>query len=444
MYTLRRRRRVWPRRILLTGLLLAAVGGPAVYFYGDTVVPPVVDAVRGVLGPAAVAGIESGYYGFLETARGWQRDLGLAPPVAAPWATPAVAGADPAAPPPAGAQAEAGATPAPPGTPLAPSAPAPLPGAASLAPAPGKAATAAPTSTRAAPAARAPGAAAPAPSALGAPPDALAPLVAGPLAGEGQWSSAGLPQPPGGAPPALWKTYLRPDPARPYALAYLVRFDPRQVQLHVVAGTHDPGSAIGVRGPGQVPAADRAHLLAAFNGGFKWVNGNYGMVVDGRTIAPPNPADDTATLAFHADGRVTLSAWAQVRAAPDVLSYRQNCPLLIDQGAIVVANHLESKWGLSALSQMYVWRSALGMTADGSLIFAAGNPVSAPELAAALQQAGAVTAMQLDINSAWVHWLSYVPGARGTLRATPLVSGMAYRSNQYLVPNARDFFYLTW
>lgn len=271
-----------------------------------------------------------------------------------------------------------------------------------------------------------------------------APIQDGALAGEGFWTSAGFPAPPNGGPPAFWKTFVRPDPARPDAMVYLVRFDPRRVQLHMTAGTQEPVSPFGLTGPGQVAPGDVANLVAAFNGGWKSVHGNYGMQVGGQSIAPPNTRPDTATLAEHADGRIELASWKTISAATDVVSYRQNCPLLIDDSKIQVQGHITSTWGLSLLSEMYVWRSGLGQTADGSLIYAAGTPLSADELAAALASAGAVTAMQLDINSAWVHWLTYRPGPNGQPRAEPLVADMAFRRDQYLSPADRDFFYLTW
>jgi hypothetical protein len=266
----------------------------------------------------------------------------------------------------------------------------------------------------------------------------------GALPGDGLWIADDLPQPPSGGAPVFWKTFLRPDAARPDSLVYMVRFDQRRLAFHMVAGTQEPVSPTGVHGPGVVAARDVPNLAAAFNGGWKSVHGNYGMMVNGVQIAPPNPRADTATLAIHASGWVEVGAWKTLQRASDVVSYRQNCPLLIDNGSIAVTGHTTSTWGLSLLDEMYVWRSGVGQTADGSLIYAAGNPISADELAVALKRAGAVNAMELDINSAWVHWLNYAPDTAGRVRATPLVPNMAYRRDQYLTPVERDFFYLTW
>ncbi len=427
------------RKALLVLIVLGGAGGATLHFFGDTLVPPVVDAVRSVIGPAAMADLEAQYYAGVETTRQWQRTLGLAPPVVAPWAAPPVATAGPAP------LAEAG-TPPPNPAPealAAPGAPVPLEGATPADPTdllPAAVGTASGEPLSVAPV---PGSPTPAPPLATDHPLPLRPILPdSALRGEGQWSTAALPALPSGAPPVFWKTFLRPDPARPDGLVYLVRFDPRRVRLHLVAGRKEPVSS--VPGLGQVALADRPQLAAAFNGGFKSINGHYGMMVGGQVIAPPNPETDTATLAVYADGRVDLGAWQTIRTSPELVSYRQNCPLLIDQGAVVVQNHSGAAWGLTVLNAMYVWRSGLGRTADGSLIYAAGNRLSARELAQALQQAGAVEAMQLDINSAWVHWLNYARDGRGVLHLVPLVSGMIYHPNQYLTPGDRDFFYLTW
>src|SRR5262249_44891318 len=141
-------------------------------------------------------------------------------------------------------------------------------------------------------------------------PPSLYPLIQdGALAGEGLWTSDGFPLPPDGGSPAFWKTYLRPDPARPDALTYLVRFDLHRVRVHLVAGTQEPESPTGVHGTGIVASGDLGSLVAAFNGGWKTITGAYGMMVHGQQIAPANPRADTATLAIHANGRVELASW---------------------------------------------------------------------------------------------------------------------------------------
>ena len=57
------------------------------------------------------------------------------------------------------------------------------------------------------------------------------------------------------------------------------------------------------------------------------------------------------------------------------------------------------------------WRSGLGITADGALIYAAGPDLAPLQLAQLLIRAGAVRAMELDINPAWPVFASYAPAS---------------------------------
>jgi hypothetical protein len=269
------------------------------------------------------------------------------------------------------------------------------------------------------------------------------PMLSPALAGEGEWSAEGLPAPSYAIWPApLAKTFLRPDPVRPYAVVMLVAIDLRQVRLHVVDGTSQPAPG----GAGVVPAGDQAAnlLLAAFNGGYKAADGHYGLMTDGRTYLPPQP--DAATLALYNDGSVRMGAWGSA-AIPTagLIAYRQNGAPLIVGGAINPSAQTDGyAWGAPILANIYTWRSALAMTAWGVLIYAAGNAVSANTLAQALVRAGAVEAMQLDINPTWVRFDTYArSGAGGSLVAEKLRADMYGGPGQFLLPYQRDFFYVT-
>jgi hypothetical protein len=263
------------------------------------------------------------------------------------------------------------------------------------------------------------------------------------LAGEGEWSADALPGPTAASWPApLVKTFLRPDPARPYAVVTLVAIDLRQVRLHVVDGTSEPASG----GPGVVPAASQQDgvLLAAFNGGYKAADGHYGLMTGGRTYLPPQPG--AATLALYADGTVALGAWG-TPAIPTqgLIAYRQNGDALIADGVINPSTRTDGyAWGAPILANIYTWRSALAMTSSGVLIYAAGNAVSANTLARALLDAGAVSAMQLDINPTWVRFDTYSQASSGgSLVAHKLRADMYGGPTQFLTPYPRDFMYIT-
>ncbi len=56
-----------------------------------------------------------------------------------------------------------------------------------------------------------------------------------------------------------------------------------------------------------------------------------------------------------------------------------------------------------------MWRSGIGETRNGRIVFAYGPALNVREIAELLQRAGAVTGMQLDINPAWMSFQYYLP-----------------------------------
>ncbi len=254
--------------------------------------------------------------------------------------------------------------------------------------------------------------------------------------------------------PVMARTSLKPDSSRPYAQAAVVRIDLTRTRLHLVAGTFEPIAAPGLPRfprPGVIPADVQTggSLLAAFNGGFKAVNGHYGMLVDGVTILPP--IDKLATLALYQDGSVRIGAWGRdITPSPDLVAYRQNCPLLVDAGQInpTVNSGSRAEWGFTVHNLDTTWRSGLGISRDGQfLIYAAGNSLTVQSLADALQTAGAYYAMQLDINGAFTIFDTFQPAQNAQssrpVVAVKLLNEMVGGPRQFLVPDKRDFFYVT-
>ncbi len=60
-----------------------------------------------------------------------------------------------------------------------------------------------------------------------------------------------------------------------------------------------------------------------------------------------------------------------------------------------VQNNDPARWGHTLGNQVLVWRSGLGVTADGALVYVAGPGLSAYTLAQLPVRAGAVRAMEL-------------------------------------------------
>lgn len=282
---------------------------------------------------------------------------------------------------------------------------------------------------------------------VGMPLPPIAPLIQPALAGEGIWSVTDLPHAGPGQPPLVAKAFLRPDPLRPFAIVTLLQFDLRFDALHMVAGTQQPGGPLGHAGPGVIPvvAQQGNTLLAAFNGGFKYADGQYGMMAQGVVYAPPQMG--AATIAITRQGQVLLGAWGASPGLqannPDLVAWRQNAAPLIDHGKLNPLTSDGAAWGGTILNSAYTWRSGVGVTAHDTLIYAAGNSLTAATLGLALQRAGAVYAMQTDINPYWVRAFLYQRDSSGALRITKLHTGMHGTGIEYLTNGTRDFFYVT-
>ncbi len=198
------------------------------------------------------------------------------------------------------------------------------------------------------------------------------------------------------------------------------------------AGLVEPGGSWPNQGAVAPPL--RAFLVAAFNSGFHTYASGGGWYDHGRTAVPLRAG--AASLVIRADGSATVGMWGRdVSLTPDVVSVRQNLGLLVDNATNLSGT---ASWGATLGHVTYTWRSGLGVDAAGNLLYAAGPGLDAFSLAQVLIQAGAVRAMELDINPAFVGFAFYTPFGGGT-GGTDLVPGMAYSPGHWLSGSARDF-----
>jgi hypothetical protein len=264
------------------------------------------------------------------------------------------------------------------------------------------------------------------------------------LTGEGVWQPY-LVNPAGDV--VAVRTFLQPDAARPYAIAAIVAFDLTQTSLHYVLGSEEPALADGPRGYGFM---DEAHkqpgtLLATFNGGFMASHGEYGAMADGLVALPAK--DGYATVTMGNDGRVHIGEWGgDIPADGEYQSWRQNARLIIQNGAINerVYNGSAATWGSSLTGDVVTWRSALGLSVDGTVLyFAAGPSLSMPALADVMHSIGAANSMLLDINETWVHFAAIRSIGEGLVAEPLLPEGMDSNPDRYLRQSQRDFFYIT-
>ena len=211
---------------------------------------------------------------------------------------------------------------------------------------------------------------------------------------------------------------------------------PVQYVLH--NGSEDPGAAAGpVRAGPAVTGAERQHLLAAFNGGFKLSAGAGGYEQEGRVIAALRPG--LASLVIDRSGQARIGIWGASVPAPGeaVYSVRQNLRLLVYRGQPTSAAADPGLWGATLGGGASVARSAVAQDPHGDLLFAGSMSATPADLAEALTAKGARIAMELDINPEWVQFdIAGAPG--GPLTAA--IPGQNRPAVQFLAGWTRDFF----
>lgn len=262
-----------------------------------------------------------------------------------------------------------------------------------------------------------------------------------PIAAEGIWQT--IPESLFSKKLVMAKTFMRPDSSRSYAIVSLVKIDMSALSLGVVAGTYYPGGSYHMYGPGFVPKNIREsnNLIAVFNGGFMERDGHYGMIVGNKTYVPLR--NGLATLAIYRDGSANIINYQGKPFDKNVIAARQNGAFLIKNGKMVpfVENGVDT-WGRTTTNSIYTWRSGIGITKNGNLIYAVGNSLVPQTLATALKDAGAQNAMQLDINPFWVRFILYYSKGNGQYSYYPLLQNMQNGGYSYLHGYNKDFFYV--
>ena len=256
------------------------------------------------------------------------------------------------------------------------------------------------------------------------------------LAGEGAWRVLETVK----GSPAIFGTFLRPSAVYSSYVAGLVSMDQRLVKFRLRPGAEDPG-------PGDwkastwIPPGTRKGLLATFNGGFKLDSAGGGFYLNGAHKGAL--VRGAASVVYYRDGTIKIGSWGpELRMTPDVVGVRQNLKLLVDHGKVpaTVDQNVNTTWGATLGGGYYVWRSGLGITQDGRVIFVYGPALNVRELASLLRRAGAVEALQLDINPEWMSYDYYKaaghPGNPTPHALLPTQQGSVYR---YYQVYSRDF-----
>ena len=270
-------------------------------------------------------------------------------------------------------------------------------------------------------------------------PAALSSPAGRPLPGEGQWR----PLYAVGGVPAIYASFLRPDRVHTSYVAGIVSMNPHLLRFELRPGTEDPGPGSYRGAQPFIPDGTRAGLAATFNGGFKIASAGGGFYLNGTSRGGPlRPG--AASMVYYRGGGLAIGTWDHngLVMSRDVVGVRQNLLPIVEDGKIppTVDRNVESSWGATLGGGYYVWRSGVGVTADGRIIYAYGPALDVRTLAGLLARAGCTMAMELDINPDWTNFMYYDPGQHpGSPRPVSLLPGQMQPAGRYYSPANRDF-----
>ena len=270
-------------------------------------------------------------------------------------------------------------------------------------------------------------------------PAAIVPFVSTPTPGEGQWHPIGRTV---DGIPTTYAAFLRPNDVNTSLVTGVAWMDTKLLSTKLYAGTSIPGTGT-FTDMAPITGAALTTLDAAFNSGFRMQDADGGFYLDGQTAVALRPG--AASLVIDSSGNVNIGAWGtDVAMTPTTVAVRQNLDLIVDNGAPVPGLNANDniRWGATLGGRVQVWRSGLGVTADGALVYVGGSGLSIVDLANVLARAGAVRAMEMDINTAWVNFFSFAPPAgepAAPSNGSKLTADETQWVGRYFAPCSRDF-----
>ncbi|HLM18041.1 MAG TPA: hypothetical protein VK549_09495, partial [Acidimicrobiia bacterium] len=168
--------------------------------------------------------------------------------------------------------------------------------------------------------------------------------------------------------PAVYTTFVRPDAVHTSYLTGLMWLDTKLLRANYVVGTEQPGGGANPWGS-QIPDSQKEIAIAAFNSGFKMDAANGGAYLDGEEMVALRGG--SATFIINQDGSANVGVWGRdFNMSPDVKAVRQNLVLLVDNGQLnpELREDDTTAFGATLGNNVYVWRSGVGVTADGAIV----------------------------------------------------------------------------
>ena len=267
----------------------------------------------------------------------------------------------------------------------------------------------------------------------------MKPFVPNPAPGEGDWRPTVVVN----GVPVVQTAQLRSDPDHLQYLSAVAWMDQKHASFVLHPGSQQPGTA-GFNQTDHLSGDQLKNLIATWNGAFLLHpnDAHGGFYLNGKTYG--KLVDNQASEVFYKDGTMNVGPWntgPNFQLGPNVVGVRQNLTLLVDNGQINPSVDSDDKnlWGVTVKNAYFVWRSGIGVTADGNVVYAMGPALSVRTLAELLQRAGAVRAMELDINQQWVSFMTY-DGSKDPMNpvSTKLLD-FARTERRYFSIEERDF-----
>jgi hypothetical protein len=245
---------------------------------------------------------------------------------------------------------------------------------------------------------------------------------------------------PNFVPAVRWKGQTAVSIAHLPSGVDLLALNQQLVELRLHSGTIDAGSSGWRYGPA-ITGSERFRVVAAFNGAFRLSTGSGGFEAYGRVAVPPRAG--LGSIVTYQDGTTDIGSWRTEVPAPGkrVASVRQNLGLLIDHGRAAPSIDCVQCWGATLGGVVDPARAALGVKANGQLIWAGGENLTVAALADALLRVHVVRAIELDINPEWVAAYLYAHhSVHSPPVPLPVIRGQTGIPGEFLVPWERDFF----
>lgn len=255
-----------------------------------------------------------------------------------------------------------------------------------------------------------------------------------PIDGEGEWKPTKIVV---NGNTAIWLARIRPDSVHTSYWATVTWFDPQLLAFAQVPGTKIPEVEGLERRTGQVPERLKSFYVAGLNGGFL-MRDSQGGYQFGDTVYK-KLKDGKASLVTYKDGSLDVVEWGRDYVRNGIQSVRQNMELIVDGGVSQVVDEDQSKWGWVwkgvGSGKNLVWRSAIGVRQDGSVVYVIGAAMSAKSLGDVLVRAGAERAILLDMNEAYANGFLYGPYKNGK----KLDAASPRSPERFWLPSERDF-----